>query len=481
MKRLLHILLIMLLLPLAPAAQAAAPRSKAKTSQTKSSAKKKAAPAKSSRSSKSSKPAKPKTSADARKQRKQTEQQMARTAKELKAAEAELQRNLRRVTKLESDIERSTSVSARLKVRIDSITACARAVKDSITAGEAELQRLRGLYTRAVRSSRKNRREMNAMTFIFSAETFRQAWRRMRYLEEFSAWRSRKTEEINLIIKDLEQQRAALEEMKVKVQNLRRETMAEERRLRTDRASLATAVGNLQGKQKELNTMLKRQKSTLEQLDREIERLIQKEIEEQRRREAEEARRKAAEEARRKAAEEKAAGTPATGPSDAKKPESKPAPEKPRTDFKPGATAANSPGNFAAQKGKLPSPLSHTFVVAQGFGIQQHRSIKTLEVNNPGVDLESAAGATARAVYPGVVSAVFMQEGLGHVVLVRHGEYLTVYANIKSLRVKKGDKLKTGDVIGAVGASDSNPGRSQLHFEIRREREKFNPMQWLKR
>ncbi|MDE7335752.1 MAG: peptidoglycan DD-metalloendopeptidase family protein, partial [Muribaculaceae bacterium] len=203
----------------------------------------------------------------------------------------------------------------------------------------------------------------------------------------------------------------------------------------------------------------------LAKLDREIERLIQKEIEEERkRREAEE---------RRKAAEGKNGGS--------KEQASETAKPKPASDFVPGATAANSPGNFASQKGKLPSPLSHTYAVVQGFGVQQHRSIKTLEVNNPGVDLETAANATARAVYPGVVSAVFVQEGLGHVVLVRHGEYLTVYANIKNLRVGKGAKLKTGDAIGSVGPSDVDPSRGQLHFEIRREREKYNPMQWLKR
>lgn len=412
--------------------------------------------------SKSSKPAAPKTSADAKKRRKQTEQQMKKTAAELKAAEAELSRNLRQVTKLESEIERSTAVSALLKARIDSLDAAVREVKDSITAGKAELERLRGLYTRAVRSSRKNRREMSATTFIFSARTFRQAWRRMRYLEEFSNWRKRKTEEIGDVIESLEQQQSRLEQMKVKVQNLRREALTEERRLRRDRESLDKAVGNLRGKQKELNAMLKRQQATLQELDRQIERLIEKEIEEQRRREAEEARKRAAAEA--KADKSAQPERPAPAPK-----------------FTPGATASNSPGNFAAQKGKLPSPLSHTYVVVQGFGIQQHRSIKTLEFNNPGVDLETAAGATARAVYPGVVSAVFRQEGLGHVVLIRHGEYLTVYANIKSLRVTKGDKLKTGDIIGTVGAGDTNPDRAQLHFEIRREREKINPMQWLKR
>jgi len=404
---------------------------------------------------------KPRTSADAKKRKRQTQQQIKKTEKELKAAEAELNRNLRKVSKLENDIARSTANSARLKARIDSLSEAALLVKDSIAAGEAELQRLRGLYTRAVRSSRKNRREMNVTTFIFSAQTFRQARRRMNYLKEFSTWRKRKALEINEVIKSLEKQRAALEEMKIKVSNLRRESLAEERRLRADKAELSSAVGALKGKQKELNTMLSRQQSQLLELDREIERLIRKEIEEQQRREAEEARKRAAAEAAAKAADKSdSSDKPA------------PAPAKP--------AKVNQSGNFAAQKGKLPSPLSHTYVIVQGFGIQKHHSVKTLEINNPGVDLETASGATARAVYPGVVSAVFRQDGLGHVVLIRHGEYLTVYANIATLKVAKGNKVKTGDVIGTVAQSDTNPDRGQLHFEIRHERQKINPMQWLK-
>lgn len=438
---------------------------------------KKKAAAKTKKSTKSSKP---KTSADAKKQKKQTEQQLKKTQQQIKEAETKLSDNLRKVTRLESDIERSTANARRLKLRIDSLTAATTRLKDSIKAGEAELERLRGLYTRAVRSSRKNRREMNVMTFIFSAQTFRQAWRRMHYLEEFSNWRKRKSDEINDVIKSLEEQRVSLDAMKVKLQNLRREALAEERRLRSDKAQLSTVVDGLKGKQKELNTMLKRQQKTLQELDRQIEQLIQKEIEEQRRREEEQRRRE--EEQRRREAEAAAAKkSAAASPAPSPKPAPAPAPSKPAAPSpSKSTTPASGATDFAAQKGKLPSPLSHTYYVVQGFGVQKHHSIKTLEVNNPGVDLETASGATARAVYPGTVSAVFRHDGLGHVVLVRHGEYLTVYANIAKLNVAKGTVLKAGDVIGTVGASDSNPSRGQLHFEIRHEREKINPMQWLK-
>ncbi|MDE6316522.1 MAG: peptidoglycan DD-metalloendopeptidase family protein, partial [Muribaculaceae bacterium] len=138
-------------------------------------------------------------------------------------------------------------------------------------------------------------------------------------------------------------------------------------------------------------------------------------------------------------------------------------------------------GDFASQKGKLPSPLSHTFTVVSAFGPHRHPTLSKVQVDNPGIDVETAAGARARAVYPGVVSAVFMQNGYGHVVLLRHGDYLTVYANIETLGVKKGDSVKAGDTIGIVAPSESNPLRGLLHFEIRKEKTKFDPLSWLRK
>lgn len=458
MKKLLGILLLTLLMPLT--ASAAKPRRQA---------------------------AKPRTSTEARSQRQRTQKELTKTTRELTATERTLSEKLRRIASLEENIARSTSRATQLKLRIDSIEAEAVLVRDSIAKSEAELNRLRELYTRAVRSSRRNRREMNTLTFIFSAETFRQAWRRMRYLEQYGAWRKRKATEIKAIVTILNDRRAKLEEMKRHTAALRTEALTEQRRLRNDRSKLEEVVGSLKGRTRELNSLLRRQQSTLRSLDDEIERLIRIEEEEQRRREEEERRRR--EEEERRAAEAAAAAAaesrqtrtpdPTASPTPAKTPTKTPAKD---PEFKPSKTSSTSVGgSFAAQKGNLPSPLSHTYVIALGFGRQQHRSVSNLEVNNPGIDLETALGATARAVFPGTVSAVFVQDGLGHVVLIRHGSYLTVYANIRTIKVKKGDKLKTGDVIGIVGASDVNPTRALLHFEIRHERQKLDPRLWLRR
>ncbi len=456
MKNLLKILALCLLLPLA--AGAAKPKAKARSS------------------------------SDVQSQRRKTEQQMKQTSQKITMTEAEIKQRLGRINTLQQKIQRSESNSAQLQQRLDSLAARTARVKDSIRVNEDELARLRSLYTRAVRSSRRNRREMNTLTFLFSADNFRQAYRRMRYLEQYSAWRRRKTEQISSVVSNLEAQRASLQEMANHTASLRSQELAEQRHLKTSRDSVNSVVKSLEGQKKKLNSMLAEQQRTIRKLDDEIQRLIAKEAEEQRRREEAEARRKAeeakrmAEEAKRKAQDAADKSKPAA-PADKKKPVTQPAKPKPaEPDFKPAdQTISDATGEFAARKGKLPSPLSHTYIIARPFGVQPHKTHTHVEVNNPGLDLETALGATARAVHPGFVSAVFVQEGFGHVILVRHGSYLTVYANVQTIKVKKGDNLKAGDIIGTVAPSEFNPSRGMLHFEIRREREKFDPQQWLKR
>ena len=443
------------------------------------------------------------TSADVRKQRQQTEQQIAKTSRQLTLTEGQITDRLNRVGKLEHSIAGTEVEVKRLQTRLDSISAIATAVRDSIAEREQELAQLRGLYIQAVRASRRSRREMNTISFLFSSDSFNQAYRRMRYLEQYSAWRRRKTEEIRSAVEALQVQKERLTELQTQTSALRSSTLAEQRRLRANRDSVNVIVNSLRGQQKELNTLLKKQEKTLRGLDDEISRLIVKEEQERKAREEQERKRKQeAEAAKKREAEAKAkaaaeakskaeaSASKAAGKSKSKSSESAQAPT-PTPTPTPAATSEPKPsapvntsiaaGNFGAQRGKLPSPLSHTHVVARRFGVQRHATLSKVEVDNPGVDLETSLAATARAIYPGVVSAVFVQDGYEHVVLIRHGDYLTVYANIKALSVKKGDTVRAGTVSGTLGASDSNPSRGLLHFEIRREREKFDPLLWLKR
>lgn len=422
---------------------------------------------------------KKRTSADVRRQRQRTEQELARTSHELSAAEQQLAARVDAMGMLQVKIDAATAGVRRLQQRIDSLNAATAAITDSIATGEQQLATLRGAYKQAVRAARRNRRQMEPMAFLFSADNFTQAHRRMRYVEQYSAWRGRKTDQIHQAVEALEAQRTRLRQMHSQVAAMKSGMEHQRRDLKAAHDSVAVIAGTLRGETRRLNALLKKQQSTLQSLDDEITRLIAQE-EAERRRQEEERRRREAEEAaaRAKAAKEAAARQ---GGSNQGAPPASPAKEELPAPAKPTAPIKSQPGGgFAAQKGRLPSPLSHTHVVARRFGVQKHPALPKVEINNPGVDLETAATATARAIYPGEVSAVFMQSGYDHVVLVRHGDYLTVYANIKTLSVKKGDKLKAGAVIGTVGPSGIHPSRGMLHFEIRREKTKYNPLEWLK-
>ncbi len=123
-------------------------------------------------------------------------------------------------------------------------------------------------------------------------------------------------------------------------------------------------------------------------------------------------------------------------------------------------------------------PIEGSATVVNNFGRRTHAEFSRVELQNNGIDLSSAAGSHAKAVFNGTVSMIIVMEGYGNVVLVRHGEYLTVYAGLESLDVRKGQTITAGQRIGRV-ASGAN-GAAKLHFEVRHEKEKLDPREWLR-
>lgn len=143
-----------------------------------------------------------------------------------------------------------------------------------------------------------------------------------------------------------------------------------------------------------------------------------------------------------------------------------------------------SSSDFAANKGRLRYPVNPHNIVRR-FGRQQHPVHKQVMTDNAGIDMETSSGATVMSVFDGEVSAIFCPAGYNNVVLVRHGQYLTVYANLGTLAVRTGDKVKAGQSLGTVYVDQSDNGRSILHFEIRnavnaKSVTKENPEVWLR-
>jgi septal ring factor EnvC (AmiA/AmiB activator) len=137
-------------------------------------------------------------------------------------------------------------------------------------------------------------------------------------------------------------------------------------------------------------------------------------------------------------------------------------------------------GSFRDNKGKLLFPVAGKYKVVSSFGLSNHPELAKVQIQNSGIDLEVPQGSSARSVFDGEVSSVFRMEGYNNIVIIRHGEYLTVYAGIDKLYVKKGDKVKTNQSIGSVHCDTEDDNRSVLHFEIRHEKQKLNPLEWIK-
>ncbi len=131
-------------------------------------------------------------------------------------------------------------------------------------------------------------------------------------------------------------------------------------------------------------------------------------------------------------------------------------------------------------KGNLPRPVSGSFKVTSRFGRQSLPELPDIVYDNPGIDAEVASGASALAVYGGKVSGVYMIPGYNTVVIVNHGSYYTVYGNISSPAVKVGDQVKAGQGLGSLAPDEDNHSRSSIHFEVWRNREKLNPLEWIR-
>ena len=152
-----------------------------------------------------------------------------------------------------------------------------------------------------------------------------------------------------------------------------------------------------------------------------------------------------------------------------------------------GSSSASASGskpaggsNFASMRGSLPRPVGGAFNITSRFGPHSLPDLPDVVYDNPGIDAEVSRGATAQAVYAGKVSGVYMIPGFSTVVIVNHGGYYTVYGNLASASVKVGDVVKQGSAVGRVADSEDSPGHGQIHFEVWKNRDKQDPLAWIR-
>lgn len=454
------------------------------------------------------------TSKDVKRDKQKTEKQIAQTKKQIAANDRETGRQLSRLQAIKADIALRGDTIEMLRARLDSVGAAIDAMNDSISLLETRETALKANYGRTLRAIRSRRQGMSDISFVFSSASFTQAWRRLGYLREVAKTSTKQARQLASAKEAIAAARESLEALRAQqtAALIRQNTV--QTALRTEQTSADNLIKNLKKQGKSLQRELDKRNRQAQELNRELDKIVEEEIrqaEERRKREAEakaradaEAEAKARAEAEKKAREEaeakgKSADKPSgnapvtsekTQPAPVAEAPKKEAPrkessgkepeKKKRTEFESEAEADRRlTGSFASNKGRLLFPVAGRYTIVSNFGTNELPELSKVKVDNLGIDIEVPRGAGARSVFEGVVSSIFRLDGYNNIVIVRHGEYLSVYAGIDALAVKKGDKVKAGQQLGSI-YSPQGDDRSRLHFEIRHEKQKLNPSEWVR-
>lgn len=333
---------------------------------------------------------------------------------------------------------------------------------------ERELKDKKEKYEASVQYLYKNRSIEEKLMFIFSAKDLSQTYRRLRYVREYATYQRLQGEEILKKQEQIRKKQAERRQVMAAKENLLKEREEEKVKLEAQEKERRTMVADLQRKQKGLQNEINKKRKEANQLNARIDKLIAEEIERARKRAEEEARREAA--ARKKAAA-KDRSMAAAGKAVA---------SKPLETFSMSKADRELSGDFASNRGRLPMPISGPYVIVSHYGQYAVPGLRNVKLDNKGMDIQGKAGAQARAIFNGKVAAVFQLNGLFNI-LIRHGSYISVYCNLSTASVKSGDTVKTKQPIGQVFSDGTENGRTVLHFQLRREKEKLNPELWLNR
>ncbi|WOK05536.1 peptidoglycan DD-metalloendopeptidase family protein [Imperialibacter roseus] len=292
---------------------------------------------------------------------------------------------------------------------------------------DADLKALKQEYASMIYAASKSRHGFDRITFLFSAQTFSQFLRRLSYLSQYAEARKTQAVQIKRVTEALNGQKREFEAKRTEQQKLLASQVAENKSLLALKDKQSSVIKDLSSREKQLKNELALRKQAIDKLDNLIAELIKAELE-----------------------KERAAKSPVTSPLIS--------------------------SNFEGSKTKLPWPVSSGFVSSR-FGRHPHPVLKGVEVDNQGIDIQTGQNEIVKSVFDGTVATVAFVPGMNSVVIIKHGDYYTLYARLKKVNVKKGQEVKIGDIVGEV-FTDTD-GISEIQFQVWKNNQKLDPEKWL--
>ena len=375
------------------------------------------------------------------KTKKQLEEEINLTNQLLEETKKSKILSLNELNMLQAKIRKRQNLIATLQKQIQNTDSRLQRTRNDLKKTQNELSQLKKEYGKMLVFANKNRNGLNKLMFLFAADDFNQAYRRLKYLQQYSSLRKRQIERMTTAQAQLNNQKTQLEEEKIEKTRLFDDEQKQQVLLSNEQKQVDQTVRKISDQEKKLQKDIRSKEQEALKLQRQIESIIAEEI--------------------RKAQNRKTENKTAS-------------PDKLSNLTPEEIKLSNS---FTQNRGKLPWPVERG-IISSRYGEQPHPVLKKVTIKNNGIDIATPAGSEARAVFDGVVVSVNRITPTNNAVILRHGDYFTVYSNLEQTYVKRGDNVSTKQLLGSIH-TDKIEGKTVIHFELWQNKNLVNPSLWL--
>lgn len=360
------------------------------------------------------------------KQQAALQQQLEETSKMLKQTKKNESATENKLNILNNDIKTRKKLISTIQGEISVLNNEMGSLREKRNNLQKEIVIAKADYAKLVRETHYNDMQQSPLMFLLSSESFQQLVRRMEYMQQFAHYRKAQVKRIEDLQAEIDIQDHLLSIRKQNRSTALRSQQREQEKLTADQRKQKSMLGSLKQKEKELLEKQKQQEKKVAELNKKIEELIAKQV---------------------------------------------------RTTTTLTKEQQLIAGGFEANRGRLPWPVEKGYISGH-FGKHQHPIHEHVVVNNKGIYIQTVSGAQARAIYEGEVTWCAQMNGT-FAVIIQHGNYRSVYSQLKSIKVKQGDKVKAKQEIGEILTNNAEDNKTELYFQIYKDRTIINPSLWL--
>ncbi len=360
----------------------------------------------------------------------------------LKQTKAQKEASIGQLNAIKEKITVQKGVIQNISKEINLIESDVEQTEGIVGSLQKDIEKLKAEYADMIYAASKTASNYNKLMFLFASDSFNQLVMRLRYLQQYSEARQKQAEMINKVQAALTGQLTVLEQKKREKKNLLTVKITETQNLQNLRDQQDSVIQRLSKQEQNLKQEVAQRQQAVKKLDKLIADIVREEI-------------------ARAAREARAKGKATSGSSN-------------KVTLTPEMALISS--SFAGNKGRLAWPVERGFI-SQRFGRHNHPVLKGVVVENKGIDIQTAQGAPARAIFEGKVVTVASVPGMNNIVMIQHGDFFTVYAKLKTVSVQTGQTVKLKQQIGTV-YTDSD-GTTELQFQVWKNNDTLNPQSWI--